>query len=73
LAEHDCRTQDAACGSPLRREPCYGFEWGIAPSANLNPPRQWPSPFEPVHGSVPDMGGAASTTDAGVTIAAKLG
>ncbi|GJJ01910.1 tartrate dehydrogenase [Duganella rhizosphaerae] len=99
---------------------------GIAPSANLNPGRQWPSLFEPVHGSAPDiygqnianpvamiwsgammldflgngdanyraahdaivaaieawlvdgqrtpdMGGTASTTDAGLAIAAKLG
>jgi tartrate dehydrogenase/decarboxylase/D-malate dehydrogenase len=30
---------------------------GIAPSANLNPTRQWPSLFEPVHGSAPDIHG----------------
>jgi len=30
---------------------------GIAPSANLNPTRQWPSLFEPVHGSAPDIAG----------------
>ncbi|MDE2453086.1 MAG: tartrate dehydrogenase, partial [Burkholderiales bacterium] len=30
---------------------------GIAPSANLNPTRQWPSLFEPVHGSAPDIYG----------------
>ncbi|MCP2007311.1 tartrate dehydrogenase/decarboxylase/D-malate dehydrogenase [Duganella sp. HSC-15S17] len=30
---------------------------GIAPSANLNPGRQWPSLFEPVHGSAPDIYG----------------
>jgi tartrate dehydrogenase/decarboxylase / D-malate dehydrogenase len=28
---------------------------GIAPSANLNPERQYPSMFEPVHGSAPDI------------------
>src|SRR5690606_22444217 len=27
---------------------------GIAPSANLNPERKFPSLFEPVHGSAPD-------------------
>ena len=32
---------------------------GIAPSANLNPTRQWPSLFEPVHGSAPDIAGRA--------------
>jgi tartrate dehydrogenase/decarboxylase / D-malate dehydrogenase len=30
---------------------------GIAPSANLNPDRKFPSLFEPVHGSAPDIYG----------------
>jgi len=30
---------------------------GIAPSANLNPERTYPSLFEPVHGSAPDIAG----------------
>jgi tartrate dehydrogenase/decarboxylase/D-malate dehydrogenase len=30
---------------------------GIAPSANLNPERNFPSMFEPVHGSAPDIAG----------------
>jgi tartrate dehydrogenase/decarboxylase/D-malate dehydrogenase len=30
---------------------------GIAPSANLNPERKFPSLFEPVHGSAPDIAG----------------
>lgn len=30
---------------------------GIAPSANLNPERELPSMFEPVHGSAPDITG----------------
>lgn len=30
---------------------------GIAPSANLNPERNYPSMFEPVHGSAPDIFG----------------
>jgi tartrate dehydrogenase/decarboxylase / D-malate dehydrogenase len=30
---------------------------GIAPSANLNPERDYPSCFEPVHGSAPDIFG----------------
>lgn len=29
----------------------------VAPSANLNPTREWPSLFEPVHGSAPDIAG----------------
>src|SRR3546814_20541959 len=34
---------------------------GIAPAANLNPPRPFPSLFEPVHGPAPDP--AATRTD----------
>ncbi len=30
---------------------------GIAPSGNINPERQFPSLFEPVHGSAPDIAG----------------
>ena len=30
---------------------------GIAPSGNLNPERRFPSMFEPVHGSAPDIAG----------------
>jgi tartrate dehydrogenase/decarboxylase / D-malate dehydrogenase len=30
---------------------------GIAPSANLNPEHEFPSMFEPVHGSAPDIAG----------------
>ncbi len=30
---------------------------GIAPGANLNPERRYPSMFEPIHGSAPDIAG----------------
>jgi isocitrate/isopropylmalate dehydrogenase len=30
---------------------------GLAPSANLDPLRRFPSMFEPVHGSAPDIAG----------------
>jgi tartrate dehydrogenase/decarboxylase / D-malate dehydrogenase len=30
---------------------------GLAPSANINPEREYPSLFEPVHGSAPDIAG----------------
>jgi tartrate dehydrogenase/decarboxylase/D-malate dehydrogenase len=30
---------------------------GLAPSGNLNPEREYPSMFEPVHGSAPDIAG----------------
>jgi hypothetical protein len=31
----------------------------LAPSANINPERKFPSMFEPVHGSAPDIAGTA--------------
>jgi tartrate dehydrogenase/decarboxylase/D-malate dehydrogenase len=30
---------------------------GIAPSGNINPEKEYPSMFEPVHGSAPDIAG----------------
>src|SRR5437762_11574022 len=30
---------------------------GVAPGANINPERQYPSMFEPIHGSAPDIAG----------------
>ena len=30
---------------------------GIAPGANINPERTFPSMFEPIHGSAPDIAG----------------
>ena len=30
---------------------------GLAPSGNINPERDYPSMFEPVHGSAPDIAG----------------
>jgi len=37
----------------------------IAPSANLNPERRFPSLFEPVHGSAPDIAGQAKANPIG--------
>ena len=37
--------------------PAIAGSLGIAPSANLNPERDFPSMFEPVHGSAPDIAG----------------
>jgi tartrate dehydrogenase/decarboxylase/D-malate dehydrogenase len=42
---------------PVRPGPACTGTIGIAPSANLNPERQFPSLFEPVHGSAPDIYG----------------
>jgi len=30
---------------------------GLAPSGNINPEREFPSMFEPIHGSAPDIAG----------------
>ena len=37
--------------------PAVAGSIGIAPSANINPERRFPSMFEPVHGSAPDIAG----------------
>jgi len=37
--------------------PAVAGSIGIAPSSNLNPERKFPSMFEPVHGSAPDIEG----------------
>lgn len=37
--------------------PAVAGSIGMAPSANLNPEREFPSMFEPVHGSAPDIAG----------------
>ena len=38
---------------------------GIAPSANINPERKFPSLFEPVHGSAPDIAGKGTANPVG--------
>ena len=45
---------------------------GFAPSANLNPERQWPSLFEPVHGSAPDIAGKGLANPIGQIWSAAL-
>ncbi len=37
--------------------PAVAGSIGIAPAANINPERKFPSMFEPVHGSAPDIAG----------------
>ena len=37
--------------------PAIAGSIGLAPGANLNPERVYPSMFEPVHGSAPDIAG----------------
>jgi len=45
---------------------------GIAPSGNINPERRYPSLFEPVHGSAPDIAGAGVANPVGQIWAAAM-
>jgi tartrate dehydrogenase/decarboxylase/D-malate dehydrogenase len=45
---------------------------GIAPAANLNPDREFPSMFEPVHGSAPDIAGKGIANPLGALWSAAL-
>ena len=45
---------------------------GIAPSANLNPEGTFPSLFEPIHGSAPDIAGQGVANPSGAIWAAAL-
>ncbi len=45
---------------------------GIAPSANINPEREFPSCFEPVHGSAPDIAGKGISNPIGQIWSASM-
>jgi len=45
---------------------------GIAPSGNINPERNFPSLFEPVHGSAPDIAGQGIANPVGQVWAAAM-
>jgi tartrate dehydrogenase/decarboxylase/D-malate dehydrogenase len=45
---------------------------GIAPGANINPTRQHPSMFEPIHGSAPDIAGQGIANPIGAIWAGAL-
>src|SRR5687768_15984531 len=45
---------------------------GIAPSANLNPEREYPSLFEPIHGSAPDIAGEGVANPSGAIWAGAM-
>ncbi|MDE3114285.1 MAG: tartrate dehydrogenase [Pseudomonadota bacterium] len=45
---------------------------GVAPSANINPEGKWPSLFEPVHGSAPDIAGLGIANPVGQIWSAAL-
>jgi tartrate dehydrogenase/decarboxylase/D-malate dehydrogenase len=45
---------------------------GIAPSGNINPERRFPSMFEPIHGSAPDIAGTGVANPIGAIWAGAL-
>ncbi len=45
---------------------------GIAPGANINPERRYPSMFEPIHGSAPDIAGRGIANPVGAIWAGAL-
>jgi tartrate dehydrogenase/decarboxylase / D-malate dehydrogenase len=45
---------------------------GLAPSANLNPERTFPSMFEPVHGSAPDIAGKGIANPTAAILSAAM-
>ncbi|MEV0253472.1 tartrate dehydrogenase [Streptomyces sp. NPDC050732] len=45
---------------------------GVAPAANLNPEREFPSMFEPVHGSAPDIAGRGIANPLGAIWSAAM-
>ena len=45
---------------------------GISPSANINPEKKYPSMFEPVHGSAPDIAGKGIANPVGALWSAAL-
>lgn len=45
---------------------------GLAPSANINPSRKFPSMFEPVHGSAPDIAGKGAANPVAAILAAQM-
>ncbi|TNC33102.1 tartrate dehydrogenase [Mumia zhuanghuii] len=45
---------------------------GVAPSANLDPTRTFPSMFEPVHGSAPDIAGQGTADPVGTLWSASM-
>ncbi len=45
---------------------------GLAPSTNTNPERQYPSMFEPVHGSAPDIAGRGIANPVAAVLSAAM-
>src|SRR5262249_14727949 len=52
--------------------PALAGSIGLAPSANINPERAFPSMFEPVHGSAPDIAGKGIANPVGQISSAAM-
>ena len=52
--------------------PAIAGSIGIAASANLNPGKEYPSMFEPVHGSAPDIAGQGIANPIGALWSAQM-
>ncbi len=52
--------------------PALAGSLGLAPSANLNPERRFPSMFEPVHGSAPDIAGRGVANPTAAVLSAAM-
>ena len=52
--------------------PAVAGSIGIAPAANINPTRSFPSMFEPVHGSAPDIAGRGIANPIGAIWSAAM-
>jgi tartrate dehydrogenase/decarboxylase/D-malate dehydrogenase len=69
---------DVIVGSNLFGDILSDLTWGITgslglnPSANLNPERRFPSLFEPVHGSAPDIAGKGIANPTGAILSAAM-
>jgi len=72
------RSFDVVVGSNLFGDPlsevtaAIAGAIGIAPSANLNPEGTYPSLFEPIHGSAPDIAGEGLANPAGAIWAGAM-
>tara|TARA_B100000029_G_scaffold510642_1_gene602629 strand:+ start:1266 stop:2333 length:1068 start_codon:yes stop_codon:yes gene_type:complete len=52
--------------------PAIAGSIGLAPGANINPTKEYPSMFEPVHGSAPDIAGQGIANPIGQTWTAAM-
>ena len=51
---------------------CVSGSIGLAPSANINPSREMPGMFEPIHGSAPDIAGKGIANPIAAILAAAM-